>query len=102
MKKVIMNAQFMNKHYRYEVHWVSPDGNDCLLGASHSIPGAERIAINQIEELMSNPFETNKMKCLFLENMYIWDAETIEDVTTDLIEDQTDAAMSQLTINKGE
>ena len=56
---------------RYNVHWISPDGQDCLLGGSATIDGANKIARDQADHIFDSPFETNERKMIFLENIYI-------------------------------
>lgn len=96
MKRVIKSANFWGYNYRYEVHWISPQGTDKLLGGSNDIKEAERIAINQLNELMKNPWETKKNKALFIQNCYIYDSKTDSDATTMALEDIEDGMLSEL------
>lgn len=75
MKKVIRAAVKPWKT-KYQIHWVSPDGKDCLLGGTNDIDKAQEIAIEQADEIFDNPWETNARKFHFLENLYIVDMET--------------------------
>lgn len=56
---------------KYEVHWLSPDGKDCLLGGSATSEGANEIAREQADHIFDSPFESNERKMHFLETMYI-------------------------------
>lgn len=82
MKRVIKAARYMGRDYRFEIHRTSPDGNDCLLGASNDIKEAERIAIDHVKEMYSNPFKTTKRKRHFIENTYMYDSELDQDADT--------------------
>ena len=81
---------------RYEVHWVSPDGNDCLLGGSNSFDGAQKIALNQAQEIFESPFETDERKFHFLDNLYIWDMEADQEAMSYETEEQIDNLMSEI------
>ena len=76
--KILIKASYPWKT-RYSVHWISPDGKDCLLGGSNSLPEANRIAKDQAAEIFKNPWETDERKLHFLDNMYILDTETESD-----------------------
>ena len=76
--KILIKASYPWKT-RYSVHWVSPDGKDCLLGGSNSLPEANRIARDQADEIFRNPWETGERKLHFLDTMYILDTETESD-----------------------
>ena len=81
---------------KFTVHWLSPEGEDCLLGGANSLSAAGDIEKDQAQELFENPFETNKRKFLFLSNMYIWD-ETTQSVVEDYEADEyVDNLMSEL------
>ena len=64
---------------RYSVHWISYDGEDCVLGGSNSLSEANRIAKDQANEIFKNPWESDERKLHFLDTMYILDAETESD-----------------------
>ena len=64
IKESLKEANYGPYKYRYEVHWVSPEGKDILLGANNDFEAVEEIAINQIQELLTNPWES-------IENKYI-------------------------------
>lgn len=81
---------------KYEVHWVSPDGNDCLLGGSKTIDGAQDIARNQADRIFDSPFETNERKLHFLDNLYIWDVENDEEAMLVDTEEYIDNLMSEI------
>lgn len=81
---------------KYEVHWISPDGKDCLLGGSKTVEGANKIARNQADSIFDSPFETNERKMHFLENMYIVDAQTEKDVMDIDTDEYIDNLMSEL------
>lgn len=82
---------------RYEVHWISPDGKDCLLGGSKTFEGAQDIARDQADQIFDNPWETNERKFKFLENMYIYDAENgDEDAMSVETEEYIDNLMSEI------
>ena len=76
--KILIKASYPWKT-RYSVHWVSPDGKDCLLGGSNSLAEANRIAKDQAAEIFKNPWETDERKLHFLDTMYILDTETESD-----------------------
>ena len=78
---------------KYTVHWLSPDGKDCLLGGSNDLDDAVQIGVEQAQELMENPWETDERKYKFLENMYI--AEGDHAINSEL-DDYTDGMMSGL------
>lgn len=78
MKRLIKTSHNPWK-IRYSVHWISPDGEDCVLGGSNSVSEANRIARDQADEIFRNPWETNERKISFLDTMYILDAETESD-----------------------
>ena len=80
---------------KYEVHWLSPDGKDCLLAGSNSLDEAVRLGENQADQLFVSPFETDNRKYLFLKEMYIYDKENDRVVDTDL-DEYTDNLMSEL------
>lgn len=96
MKRVIKSASYMGYKYRYEVHWMTPSGEDKLLGGSKSLSGAEKIALDQLDHIYENPWETPQRKRLFIENCYIYDSELDADVTTDAVVDKEDALLSML------
>lgn len=75
---------------RYEVHWISPDGKDCLLGGANDIDEVNAIAINQANDLYDNPFETPERKVEFLLNLYIVATGTEEDAMLTSTEDYID------------
>lgn len=56
---------------KYEVHWISPDGKDCLLGGSNNELEANQIARNQARQIFESPFETPERKVHFLDTIYI-------------------------------
>ena len=100
MKKYIKSANYGGYHFRYEAHWISPSGNDKLLGGSHTLKGAEQIAMNQAEELFNNPFEDDSRKLVFLESLYLYDSETDKDCTTYDLDDYVDRLMSEIDSRK--
>lgn len=77
--KRLVRASYSPWKTRYSVHWISPDGRDCLLGGSNSLSEANRIAKEQADEIFESPWETDERKFRFLENMYILDNETESD-----------------------
>lgn len=81
---------------KYTVHWISPDGKDCLLGGSNSIAGANQIARDQAKEIFENPWETDDRIFHFLENIYIVDVNTEEDVMDIETEEYIDNLMSEI------
>lgn len=95
MKRVI-KASYGYYKTRYEVHWISPDGNDKLLGGSKTEEGANEIAQEQAKEIFESPWESDKRKFHFLENLYIVDTETEQDVETIDTADYIDSLMSEL------
>lgn len=60
---------------KYEVHWISPEGKDCLLGGSDDINEANDIAIKQAREIFESPWESDERKYKFLDSMYIVDTD---------------------------
>ena len=86
-ESLFTEARFMGSIYPFEVHWMRPNGNDVLLGGSKSLEGADEIVQDKVEELMDNPFESDKDKLLILQNVYIYNSDTneVEDVS-----DETD------------
>lgn len=82
---------------RYEVHWISPDGKDCLLGGSKTFEGAQDIAKEQAYEIFDSPFETNGRKFHFLDSIYIVDMENgDEDAMSIETEEYIDNLMSEI------
>lgn len=81
---------------KYEVHWISPDGKDCLLGGSKTVEEANRIARDQAKQIFESPFETDDRKFHFLENLYVVDVDTEEDVMDIETDDYIDGLMSEL------
>ena len=81
---------------KYTVHWISPDGKDCLLGGSNSVDEANEIAQRQAREIFESPFESNERKFHFLETIYIVDMQTEEDVMNIDTDDYIDSLMSEL------
>ena len=75
---------------QYEVHWISPDGKDCLLGGANDIDEVNAMAINQANELYNNPFETPERKVEFLLNLYIAATGTEDDAMLTSTEDYID------------
>ena len=55
MYRVVKAASFGGYKYRYEVHWMTPEGSDKLLGGSRELAGAEKIALNQLDSIYENP-----------------------------------------------
>jgi len=76
---------------RYTVHWMSPDGRDCLLAGNNDLEEAVQSGINQVEELLDSPWETDERRLLFLENMYIAEGDRVIDTELD---DYVDGVMS--------
>lgn len=82
---------------KYQIHWVSPDGRDCLLGGTNDIEKAQDIALEQANEIFDNPWETNERKFHFLDSLYIVDTETEDpDQMTMETEEQIDNLMSEI------
>lgn len=100
MYRVIKSASYMGYKYRYEVHWMTPKGEDKLLGASDDLNHAEKIALDNLDRIYESPFENDRNKLLFIENCYIYDAETDQEVTTDAVIDKEDALMSMINSRK--
>lgn len=75
---------------KYEVHWISPDGKDCLLGGANDIDEVNAMAINQANELFDSPFETDERKLKFLTELYIVDTATGDDAMLTSTEDYID------------
>ena len=96
MKRYIKSASFGGYKYQYEVHWVSPDGEDELLGASKTLKGAVDIAIRQINRVAENPFEEDERKYHFIDNTYIYDAKSDRVIDDYTLEEAQDNLMSML------
>ena len=92
MKRVIVSAVGPWKT-KYTVHWLSPEGKDCLLGGSNSLEEAVQIGADEANELLENPWETDERRLLFLENMYIAEGDRVIDTELD---DITDGMMSMI------
>lgn len=92
MKRVIVSAVSPWKT-KYTVHWLSPEGKDCLLGGSNSLEEAVQIGADEANELLENPWETDERRLLFLENMYIAEGDRVIDTELD---DITDGMMSMI------
>lgn len=78
---------------RYTVHWLSPDGKDCLLAGNNTLEGAIQSGVNQVEDLLESPWETDERRLLFLENMYIAEGDEVIDTELD---DYVDGVMSMI------
>ena len=90
-------AMMMRGKTQYEVHWISPDGKDCLLGGSASIERANRIARERANDIFYNIFETNERKMHFLENIYIIEnGKESSDAMDTETEEYIDNLMSEL------
>ena len=90
-------AKFGPYNYRYEAHWISPEGKDILLGANNDFEAVENIAINQIETLLENPWESNENKYKIIDSLYIYDSEKDDaDVMGISLEDYIDGILSEL------
>ncbi len=81
---------------KYEVHWISPDGKDCLLGGSNSIEEANEIAKNQAQEIFESPFETTERKFKFLDSLYVVEVATERDAMSLDTEEYIDNLMSEI------
>lgn len=84
---------------KYEVHWISPEGRDCLLGGSNDINEANDIAIEQAREIFESPWESDERKYKFLDSMYIFDRDPVgysEDAMLYQAEEEIDNLMSEL------
>ena len=92
MKRVIKSSIYPWKT-RYTVHWLSPDGKDCLLAGNNDLDKAVDSGIKQAKELLESPFETDERKMKLLEHMYIADGDKVIDTELD---DITDGMMSEL------
>lgn len=85
---------------KYQVHWISPDGKDCLLGGSNDVDEANRIAQDQAREIFESPWESDDRKYKFLESIYVVDVETEQDEMTVDTEEVIDELMSELDSRK--
>lgn len=81
---------------KYRVCWISPDGNNCVLGGSNSIEEANEIARRQAQELFESPWETDERKFHFLESMYIAQVDSEKDAMSIETEEYIDNLMSEL------
>lgn len=95
MKKYIKSAVSPWKT-KYQVHWISPDGKDCLLGGANSIEQANEIAMNQAQEIFENPWESDERKFQFLDSIYIVQLDNESDAMLIDTEDYIDNLMSEL------
>ncbi len=92
-----VNAAVSTWKTRYRVHWISPEGEDYLLGGSKSFEEAQDIAKDQAFELFDSPFESNKRKFHFLDSIYIVDTENgNEDAMSYETEEYIDNLMSEI------
>ena len=93
--------------FRYTISWLSPNGKYCLLGKTNSLDEAAKIAYEQAEEVLTNPWETDERKILFLKNLGIEDNQTgelVEDaklagdgsLASSYVDDLIDGMMSEL------
>lgn len=95
MKRMIRSSVSPWK-VKYSVHWISPDGKDCLLGGSNSIEEANAIAKKQVIHIFDSPFETDERKLHFIENLYIVENDTERDAMLTDTEDFIDRYLSAL------
>lgn len=100
MKRYIKSASLGGYKYPYEVHWISPDGNDKLLGANKTLQGAVDIAIRKINEIFESPFETDERKYHFIDNTYIYDAKSDKVIDDYTLEEAQDNLMSMVDSKK--
>lgn len=95
MKRYISSG-FTPWKTRYQVHWVSPDGKDCLLGGSNDINKVNEMTMNQARSLFDSPWESKVRKLKFLDSLYVVDVETEEDAMSYEAEEYIDSLMSEL------
>lgn len=81
---------------KYEVHWITPDGEDCLLGGSPNIESANRIAMNQAERIFESPWESKENKFKILDSIYIYEKSSDRDGMLPDTYDYIDGLMSEL------
>jgi hypothetical protein len=96
MKRYIRSSGVTPWKTTYQVHWISPDGKDCLLGGANSQRAANKIACEQAQEIFESPFETNERKFKFLDSIYIVEVATEEDAMTIDTEEFIDNLMSEI------
>ena len=88
-------AKFGGFSYKFGVH-AHPQGRDIILGGSKTLEGAEQIAINQVDELLENPWMSDKEKFDYMDTIYIAnDAEEVE-VDAPNFDDYVDGVMSEI------
>ena len=98
--RYIKSSNYCGYDFRYEVHWMTPSGQDKLLGGSHTLEGAQEIAFNQAQRIFESPWEDDNRKFLFLQNLYMYDSETQQECTTYDVEDYVDRLMSEIDSRK--
>ena len=91
-------AKFGVYKYKFGVH-AHPKGRDITLGGSQTLEDAEKIAINQVDELLENPWMTDKEKLDYIDTMYISDDDEGVEVDAFNFEDYADSVMSDLNRN---
>ena len=88
-------ATYMGTSYKFGVH-AYPKGRDILLGGSKTLEEAEQIAINQIKELLTNPWMTLQEKSDYINTIYIADDEKQVEVDAPNLDDYSDGVLSEL------
>ena len=85
----------MGYNYPYEVHSIASSGRDILHGGSKTLEGAEDILINQIEELITNPWEEKIDIARRVNSFYIYNTEDDDVIETNRTDDFIDAILSE-------
>lgn len=88
-------AKFGFYKYRFGVH-AFPNGRDIILGGSQTLEGAEQIAINQVDNLLENPWMSDKEKFNYMDTIYIANDEEEAEVDAPNFDDYVDRVMSEI------
>ena len=91
----LKEAKFGGFSYKFGVH-AHPQGRDIILGGSQTLEGAEKIAVEQADKLLENPWMTNKEKYDYLDTIYIADDEEEEIVDSSVFEDYIESVLEEL------
>lgn len=85
----------MGYNYPYEVHSIASSGRDVLHGGSKTLEGAEDILMNQIEELITNPWEEKIDIARRVDSFYIYNTDKGGVVETAKTDDFIDTTLSE-------
>lgn len=95
IQTAVSEAYYGMHNYKFSVN-AYPNGRNILLGGSDTTEGAEKIAINQAQQVFENPWMTDKEKYDYIKTIYIVDDENEEEANTIEFDNYTDELLSEL------